>query len=120
LFLLHAFRSGSQVRKADGLIAFDTRAEGERVFWTRTVWTDEAAMKRYRGSGAHQLAMRLLSRICDEAASTRWTQDSPQPPAWGEVHRRLLADGQLSRVKYPSPMHLAGQTAPDLAQEARL
>jgi hypothetical protein len=120
LFFLHAFRSGAQAQKAYGLIAFDTRAEGGRVFWTRTLWTEEAAMKRYRSSGAHQIAMRLLSRICDEASYTRWTQDSSQPPTWTEIHSRLLAGGQLSKVKYPSAMHLAGKPAPDLAQEASL
>jgi hypothetical protein len=50
----------------------------------------------------------------------RWTQDNPQPPDLVEVHRRLLAGGHLSRVKYPSPMYLAGKAAPDLAQQAGL
>ena len=114
LFLLHAFRSGSQTRTAEGMLGFDSRTEGGRVFWTRTIWNSEADMKRYRSSGAHQLAMRILARACDEASYTRWQQESAELPGWEEAHRRLLAQGQLSKVRQPSALHQAGHPAPPL------
>jgi hypothetical protein len=55
-------------------------------------------MKHYRDSRAHLLAMRLLSGICPEASYVRWTQDSPDLPDWDEAHRRLLAEGRLSKI----------------------
>jgi hypothetical protein len=116
LFALHAMRTMSQAQSAEGKLAVDTRFEKDRVVWTKTVWRNEDAMKQYRGSGAHQVAMRLLSRICDEAAYVRWQQETETPPTWQEAHRRLLAEGKLSRVKAPSPMHAAGQAAPPLPQ----
>jgi hypothetical protein len=114
LFMLHAMRSSRQAAAADGILGFETRNEAGRVFWTKTIWSEETNMKRFRGSGAHQLAMRLLSSICDEAAYTRWTQDSPELPTWEEAHSRMLREGHLSKVKHPSLLHAAGQTAPPL------
>ena len=70
-------------------------------------------MKKYRGSGAHQVAMRLLSEMCSEASVARWTQDTTDLPTWEEAHRRMLAEGRLSKVKHPSPMQAAGRTAPE-------
>jgi quinol monooxygenase YgiN len=77
LFILHAMRTMTQAQKAPGVLGVETRFEMGNVVWTKTVWTDEAAMKKYRGSGAHQAAMRLLSEMCSEAAYARWMQDTP-------------------------------------------
>lgn len=113
LFMLHAMRTMMQAQKAPGVLGVETRFEPGHVVWTKTVWTDEAAMKKYRGSGAHQVAMRLLSDICSEAAYTRWMQETPALPTWEEAHQRVLTEGKLSKVKHPSPLHTAGKTAPD-------
>jgi hypothetical protein len=59
--------------------------------------------------------MRILSRICSEASTVRWTQDSPELPDWDEAHRRLLAEGRLAKIRHPSALQLAGQPAPPLA-----
>lgn len=113
LFILHAMRTMMQAQRAEGIQGVETRIEKNNVIWTKTVWSDEAAMKRYRGAGAHQVAMRLLSEICSEAAYARWGQETPGLPTWEEAHQRILRDGKLSKVKHPSALHVAGRTAPD-------
>ncbi|MEM7347216.1 MAG: hypothetical protein AAF485_23500 [Chloroflexota bacterium] len=114
LFMFHAMRSGSQANESEGIHGFETRSEAGWVFWTKTSWSTEADMKQFRNSGAHQVAMRILSRICNEAAYVRWTQDSPDLPDWAEAHHRLTIEGRLSKLKRPSAFHLAGQAAPPL------
>lgn len=113
LFLLHAIRTSAQAQKAEGVLGAQTRFEKNNVVWTKTVWQDETLMKKYRGSGAHQVAMRLLSEICSEASVARWSQDTAELPTWEEVHRRMLVEGRLSKVKHPSSMQAAGRTAPE-------
>jgi hypothetical protein len=113
LFMLHAMRTMMQAQRAEGVVGVDTRFEKNNVVWTKTVWADEKVMKDYRGSGAHQIAMRLLSTICSEASVARWQQEGMELPSWEEAHRRMLSEGKLSKVKYPSPLHAAGRTAPE-------
>ena len=116
LFTLHAMRTSSQAQKAEGILGVETRFEKNNVVWTKTIWTEESAMKKYRGSGAHQIAMRILSEMCSEASVTRWQQESTELPTWEEAHRRLLVEGKLSKVKHPSPLQAAGKTAPETMQ----
>lgn len=116
LFLLHAMRTMMQAQKADGVAGVETRFEKNNVVWTKTVWHDEALMKKYRGSGAHQIAMRMLSEMCNEASVARWQQPAADLPTWEEAHRRMLTEGKLSKVKHPSPLQSAGKTAPATMQ----
>ena len=116
IFMLHAMRTGSQVQKADGILGADTRFEKNNVVWTKTVWSDETQMKKYRGSGAHQIAMRILSEMCNEASVARWQQESTELPTWEEAHRRMLTEGKQSKVKHPSELQAAGKTAPETMQ----
>lgn len=116
IFMLHAMRTGSQAQKAEGILGVETRFEKNNVVWTKTIWSDETAMKKYRGSGAHQIAMRILSELCNEASVARWQQADVELPTWEEAHRRMLTDGKLSKVKHPSPLHAAGRTAPEMMQ----
>jgi hypothetical protein len=114
LFMLHAMRTMTQAQNAEGIVDIETRFEKNNVVWTKTVWQEESLMKKYRGSGAHQLAMRLLAEICSEASYVRWQQEEAAPlPAWEEAHRRLRASGALSKVKHPSPAQAAGALAPE-------
>lgn len=115
-FTYHAMRTSSQVQKAEGVLGADTRFEKSNVVWTKTIWSDESAMKKYRGSGAHQIAMRILSEICSEASVARWQQEGTELPTWEEAHRRMLTEGKQSKVKHPSPLHAVGKTAPDTMQ----
>ncbi len=113
LFMLHAMRTMTQAQKAQGVLGVETRFEKNNVVWTKTVWQDETAMKKYRGAGAHQVAMRMLSEMCNEAAYARWQTETPDLPTWEEAHQRLLTGGKLSKVKHPSPLHAAEKTAPE-------
>lgn len=114
-FIVDAVRSQMQAQKSEGCSHAQTRRTAGNAFWTITVWSDDAAMKRFRNSGVHQRAMRTLSEICDEASYGHWTQESKDPPSWDQAHARLLAEGKLSKVKHPSARHSAGQTAEPLA-----
>ncbi|MFN8434402.1 MAG: hypothetical protein U0V18_10290 [Anaerolineales bacterium] len=116
LFMLHAMRTMTQAQKADGVQGVETRFEKNNVVWTKTVWTEESAMKKYRGSGAHQIAMRILSEMCNEASVARWQQDGIELPTWEEAHRRMLTEGKQSKVKHPSPLQSSGRTAPEMMQ----
>lgn len=116
LFMLHAMRTMTQAQKADGVAGVETRFEKNNVVWTKTVWNEEAQMKNYRSSGAHQIAMRMLSEMCNEASVARWQQADTELPTWEEAHRRMLTEGKQSKVKHPSPLQAAGKTAPDAMQ----
>jgi len=116
LFMLHAMRTMTQAQKADGVQGVETRFEKNNVVWTKTIWADEAKMKEYRSSGAHQIAMRLLSEICNEASVARWQQADTQLPTWEEAHQQMLINGKLSKVKHPSTLQTAGHTAPEMMQ----
>ena len=116
LFTYHAMRTMTQAQKADGVQGVETRFEKNNVVWTKTVWAEESAMKKYRGSGAHQIAMRILSEMCNEASVARWQQEDTELPTWEEAHRRMLTEGKQSKVKHPSALQAAGKTAPDTMQ----
>jgi hypothetical protein len=104
-FMTAAFQSISQARRAKGNLAVDTLREAGNVFWTRSLWTDEAAMRSFMESGAHRAAMPKLLEWCDEASVVHWMQDFAEPPTWEEAHRRMQHDGRPSRVKHPSEAH---------------
>ena len=106
-FLFHTIRSAWQVKKASGAQSATLLRQDWRTYWTRTIWTDEAAMKKFMISGYHRLAMPTLMNICDEASVGRWNQDDSSPPSWDEVHRRMQHEGRQSKVNNPT----AAQTA---------
>ena len=104
-FFVAAFRSALQARRAKGNLAVSLLREAHNTFWTRSLWTDEAAMKSFMVSGAHRTIMPKLLEWCDEASVARWTQDFAQKPTWQEVHQRMQRDGRASRVNHPSEAH---------------
>ena len=108
-FLFHAMRSAQQVKKANGIQSATLLKEDWRTYWTRTIWTDEAAMKKFMISGNHRLAMPTLLHICDEASVGRWTQEDSTPPSWDEVHRRMQQEGRPSKVNNPTAAQKAFQ-----------
>jgi hypothetical protein len=107
-FLLHTFLSAWQARKAAGIQSATLLKDDWRTYWTRTVWTDEAAMKKFMVSGNHRRAMPKLLEFCDEASVARWN-DGVTPPIWNEVHRRMQHEGRPSKVRHPSAGHVAFQ-----------
>jgi hypothetical protein len=83
--------------------------EAHRTFWTRTVWTDERAMRAYMSSDPHRRVMRSLAEWCNEASVAHWVQDSSEPPSWEEAHWRMQRDGRASKVNHPTEAHRAYQ-----------
>lgn len=59
-----------------------------REFWTLTVWTDEAAMRRFVRSTAHASAMTAVPDSREFGGFTHWTTPDPMVP-WDEVYRHL-------------------------------
>jgi heme-degrading monooxygenase HmoA len=104
-FVFFAFRSRMQTMKAGGNRGLNLMRELGNVFWTATVWDSEQDMKRFMISGAHGRAMPRLLDWCDEASVARWEQESAALPAWQEAHRRMVAEGRRSKVRFPSAAH---------------
>ena len=101
-FLIQALRAARQARRAPGNLAVILLADGSATYWTCTLWEDEAAMRRFMVAGVHRGVMPHLLEWCDEAAVAHWPQDQHEPPDWAEAHRRLQAEGRLSKVNHPS------------------
>jgi quinol monooxygenase YgiN len=96
-FIYDAFRALQQARASDGCLAADVRTIKARVFWTRTLWRDGAAMSAYRASGAHRATMPKLQHWCDEAAVVHWEQERRRCRR-GAKPRRACARRDVSRV----------------------
>jgi heme-degrading monooxygenase HmoA len=110
-FAVQVLRSALQAKASPGNVGAALLAEAHRTFWTRTIWTDEAAMRAFLRSGVHRRAMSKLADWCDEAAVAHWTAATADAPAWDEVWRRLQRDGRASAVNHPTPAHADFQIA---------
>jgi hypothetical protein len=102
VFLIGAFRSARQAKNAPGNLAVSLLSDSNFTFWTRTLWSDELSMRAFMLAGAHHSIMPRLLQWCDEAAVAHWLQESPEPPSWQEVYRRLQREGRASKVDHPS------------------
>ncbi len=111
-FMLKAFLSARQAKSAPGNLAVAILREANNTFWTRTAWTDEAAMKAFMLAGPHRGAMKRLLDWCDEASVVHWLQESAEMPSWEEAHRRMQEEGRPSKVNFPSADHVARRLAP--------
>ena len=106
-FIWYALKSGRQAERAEGFLGGRVMRDKGNAFWTVTAWSDEAAMRAYRGSGAHMKAMPKLLDWCDEAALAHWEQEGAELPIWSEAHRRIVSEGRMSKVRHPSEAQLA-------------
>ena len=111
-FAVHTLRSLHQVRRAEGLLGGSLLADARLVFWTSTIWADQAAMRRYMTNGAHLKAMPHLLHWCDEASIVHWTTNDIHAPSWQEADRRMRSEGRPSKVRHPSADHQALRFAP--------
>jgi quinol monooxygenase YgiN len=119
-FLWRAFASVRQARATPGCVAADVHREVKFVFWTRTVWRDEAAMRAFMTSGAHRVVMPKILDWCDEASLVHWQQESDTPPDWATAETKVRTEGRISRVRHPSDAHRRGETVPpDTARSVR-
>ena len=87
-------RSSRQAKGAEGNLTVSLLRDAHNVYWTRTVWTTEEAMKSFMLTGAHRQVMSHLLEWCDEAAVVHWTQESGREPDWQEAHRRIQEEGR--------------------------
>lgn len=108
-FVYHSILSRRQAQRAPGYLRVLVGAEQNRVFWTISMWENEAAMRAFMLSGAHRKAMPLLAEMVDEASVTHWEQDSEEFPKWPEAFQRLRQNPKFTKVKYPSADHAAGK-----------
>jgi hypothetical protein len=100
-----------QLVRAEGNRGFQLRNEPQMTFWTLSAWADEAAMKAFMLSGPHRKSMPKLMEWCDEASVGHWLQETADLPDWKEAHRRMVEEGRISKVKYPSAAQVAKQIA---------
>jgi hypothetical protein len=114
-FAWHTWRSQRQARRTPGCMQGSVGNAAGLAFWTATMWSDEAAMKGFRNTGAHQRAMPRLLDMCDEASVARWTQDTDRLPSPAEMVERMRAEGRISKVRRPSEPHRRGDTVPGAA-----
>ena len=100
----------TQAANAEGFISGAVLAEGWMVFWTRTSWDSEAAMKAFRDSDAHREAMPKLLDWCNEAMVLHWEGEPDHD--WRHIHARMASEGRKSKVKHPSKAHQERRVAP--------
>jgi hypothetical protein len=100
----------AQAAQAEGFLNGAVLAEGWMVFWTRTSWTSEAAMKAFRDSDAHREAMPKLLDWCDEAMVAHW--EGPPDSDWKHIHARMVQEGRKSKVRHASRAHNERRVAP--------
>jgi len=119
IFVLQSLRSARQARAASGNLAVSLLADRDRTYWTRSLWSDERAMRAFMMSGVHRSAMRKLAAWCNEASVAHWTQATAQLPSWEEAYRRMQGEGRRSKVNHPSPQHEAFQIAVPMVRASR-
>ena len=112
-FAVYSQRSVAQARKSPGFLSGWVGSSGNRAFWTVTVWTDEAAMKRFRDTGVHKTSMPKMLDWADEGAMARYEQVETDPPTGPEAQAALSSRGRTSKVRNPTPDHVSGKTVPD-------
>jgi hypothetical protein len=106
--MVHASRSQKQAQSAPGCLGVLTRKTSGLAFWTLSVWEGEAQLRAYLARDPHRSAMPKLFPWCDEAATTHWNVDSSRMPEWPEATARLLENGRLLRVRFPSDAQKKG------------
>jgi hypothetical protein len=100
-------RVNKQIKSANGCLRSDVNGGLDKIFWTKTVWRDEAAMRAFMSSGAHLKAMPKLRHWCDEGSAAHWSQESAEL-TWAEAEGGMAQYGWTSKVLHPSPAHAAG------------
>jgi hypothetical protein len=119
-FAWQSHRISRQAERTPGFLAGKVYGDPRHLtFWTATVWENDAAMRSFRGSGPHQIAMPRLAHWCDEASVVHWNQPGSEVPEPDIALRRMRAEGRLMRVRHPSLQHAAGKIAADGRPPAR-
>jgi len=112
-FAVDVWRIRRQAQLSAGFLGGTLAGEPPFGFWTFTVWTDERAMRAFRGAAPHVKTMPRLLHWCDEASYVHWQQDDASVPTPAVAFERLRDSGKLSKVRHPSAAHAAGKTTAD-------
>lgn len=104
--------SGRALVKVKGFLKGKELIDKNLTFWTLTMWVDDTSMKEFRNAAAHRKAMQHLPTWCHEASYFHWTQQDPDFPDWNVASGRLISEGKLTKVRNPSPRHLANHFPP--------
>lgn len=104
-FLWYSFKSNQQAKQAQGNLASSIRAAGKNVFWTKTVWEDEASMRSFMRSGSHREVMPKLQNWCDEASVVHWQSERATSTTWEEAETAMFTSGRFSSLTHPSIAH---------------
>ena len=94
-----------QAKASKGNLGADVLAEANNTYWTRTVWQDRDPMNHFVGAEPHRSTMRSIDQWCDEATFVNWEQRDAGLPEWHEGYRRLIADGQVTKLTTPTTAH---------------
>ena len=105
LFLVHALRTVSQVKRAPGFQHGALLNDHSWTFWTMTAWDSQESMRQFMTTGSHKSAMPHLLRWCDEASVAHWEQQETSLPSWTEADKRMRENGRASKVRNPSSQH---------------
>ena len=105
-FLEYADPAHAQAEQAPGNIHTLIRAQTETVYWTLSVWDNEASMRTYMMADAHGKAMPKLVEWSDEASTVHWNQESSELPSWDVAEQWMAEHGKFLPLKYPSEAHL--------------
>ena len=101
--------SVKELKGSIGLLKGKELIDKKLTFWTVTLWENEDAMKKFRGSPAHRNAMQQLPRWCDEASYHHWIQEGNEFSDWNMISEKLFTEGKLSKVRKPSNAQINNQ-----------
>ena len=105
-FFMSNERSVKAIKNITGFITGKELIDKGFTFWTMTIWESGDAMKYFRNHDPHKSAMRNLPQWCNEAAYVHWLQDDAAIPGWETAYQKLMAEGKLTKVKFPSQKQL--------------
>ncbi|MCI0422912.1 MAG: hypothetical protein L0387_37095 [Acidobacteria bacterium] len=108
-FMVYSLLASLQARRSRGNLGVKLLRDENRSFWTATAWQNEEAMRSFMLAGAHRRAMPKLLDWCDEASLVHWSQETAELPDWRQAYRQIVEQGRPSKVRYPSPAHIAQQ-----------
>ena len=91
------------LKKIGGLVAGKELIDKGLTFWTVTVWESDKAMKSFRNNGPHKYAMRRLPDWCNEGSYMHWLQEDTTIPPWPELYQKMITEGKITKVRFPSP-----------------
>jgi hypothetical protein len=106
-FIIANEASIRSIKNINGFISGKELVDKKLTFWTVTVWESDKAMKYFRNDEPHKKAMRKLSDWCDEGAYAHWLQEEAIIPAWDVLHKKLMTEGKITKLKKPSAQHVA-------------